>query len=207
MGWLLSLGLCLAGLAAIIIEFFVPAAGLIGVVGLGSIGREVARLTKAFGMRVIATRRSARDTSRARYVDKLFPATQLHGLLVESDYVAVTLPLTSETREIIGEAELNAMKSTGYIINIGRGGLIDEEALIRALKEKRIAGAGLDVTAVEPLPPDSPLWDLDNVIISPHISGGMEDYIARATDVFCKNLDRYLIGKRLINIIDKKKGY
>jgi phosphoglycerate dehydrogenase-like enzyme len=99
------------------------------------------------------------------------------------------------------------MKPSGYIINIGRGGLIDEAALTRALKEKRIAGAGLDVTAVEPLPPDSPLWDLDNVIISPHISGGMEDYIARATDVFCKNLDKYLNGKRLINIIDKKKGY
>ena len=179
----------------------------IGIVGLGSIGREVARLAKAFGMKVIATRRSARNTTRARHVDRLFPAGQLHRLLTESDYVAVTLPLTPETRGIIGEAELNAMKSTGYIINIGRGGLIDEEALIKALKENRITGAGLDVTAVEPLPPDSPLWDLDNAIISPHISGGMEDYAARATDVFCKNLDRYLNGKRLINIIDKKKGY
>ena len=178
-----------------------------GIVGLGSIGREVARLADAFGMRVIATRRSAKDTSRARHVDKLFAAAQLHELLAESDYVAVTLPLTLETRGVIGEAELNAMKPTGYIINIGRGGLIDEEALIKALKEERIAGAGLDVTSVEPLPPDSPLWDLDNVIISPHISGGMEDYIARATDVFCKNLDRYLNGKRLINVIDKKKGY
>lgn len=178
-----------------------------GIVGLGSIGREVARLADAFGMRVIATRRSARDKSRARHVDKLFPAAKLHELLAESDYVTVTLPLTPETREIIGEAELNAMKPSGYIINIGRGGLIDEAALTRALKEKRIAGAGLDVTAVEPLPPDSPLWDLDNVIISPHISGGMEDYIARATDVFCKNLDKYLNGKRLTNIIDKKKGY
>jgi D-2-hydroxyacid dehydrogenase (NADP+) len=179
----------------------------VGILGLGSIGREVARLSGAFGMRVIATRRSARATTRARYVDKVFPPGQLHQLLAESDYVAVTLPLTPETRNIIGEAELNAMKSTGYIINIGRGSLIDESALIRALRDNRIAGAGLDVTAIEPLPADSPLWEMDNVILSPHISGGMEDYTARATDIFCENLRRYLSGKRLKNIIDKKKGY
>lgn len=178
-----------------------------GIVGLGSIGQEVARLSKAFGMRVIATRRSAKATTRARYVDKMFPPEQLHQLLGESDYTAITLPLTPETSEIIGEAEFKAMKSTGYIINIGRGGLIDEEALIKALKEKRIAGAGLDVTTIEPLPPDSPLWELDNVILSPHISGGMEDYIERATDIFCKNLERYLNGKRLLNVINKSRGY
>jgi D-2-hydroxyacid dehydrogenase (NADP+) len=179
----------------------------VGIVGLGSIGREVARLSKAFGMRVIATRRSAGKSSRARYVDKMYTPAQLHSLLAESDYVAITLPLTHETREIISEKELKAMKPTGYIINIGRGGLIDEKALIQALKENRIAGAGLDVTAVEPLPADSPLWDLDNVILSPHVSGAMEDYQTRATDIFCENLKRYLSGKRLLNVIDKKKGY
>ena len=99
------------------------------------------------------------------------------------------------------------MKSSAYIINIGRGRLIDEEALIRALDEKWIAGAGLDVTATEPLPKESRLWDFDNVILSPHVAGGMEDYMMRATELFCENLRRYLNGKRLRNVIDRKKGY
>ena len=179
----------------------------VGVVGLGNIGREVARLCKAFGMRVVATRRSTTKETRGRYVDKLLPAEQLKQLLSESDFAVISTPLTQETRGIIGEEELRAMKSTGYIINIGRGGLIDEEALIQALKEKRIAGAGLDVTAKEPLPADSPLWDMDNVILSPHVSGAMENYVGQATEIFCKNLKRYLDGKRLLNVIDKKKGY
>ncbi len=179
----------------------------VGIVGLGSIGREVARLSKAFGMRVIATRRSAKKVTRARYVDRLVPPEQLKQLLAESDYVAITLPLTPETRGIIGEEELKAMKSTAYIINIGRGNIIDEKALIRALEENWIAGAGLDVVATEPLPADSRLWELDNVILSPHVSGGMEDYVSRATERFCENLKRYVNGKKLLNVIDRKKGY
>jgi D-2-hydroxyacid dehydrogenase (NADP+) len=179
----------------------------VGIVGLGHIGREVARLAKAFGMKVIATRRSAGPSSRARNVDTLIPVRQLKQLLGESDYVVVSTPLTPETNGLIGEAELKAMKSSAYIINIGRGDIIDEAALVRALDSGKIAGAGLDVTTTEPLPPDSPLWDRDNVIISPHISGGMEDYMQRATDLFCENLKRYLDGKRLINIVDKKRGY
>ena len=99
------------------------------------------------------------------------------------------------------------MKPTAYIINIARGGIIDEAALMQALDEKRIAGAGLDVTATEPLPAESRLWDYDNVILSPHVSGGMEEYMARATDLFCENLGRYLAGKRLRNVIDKSLGY
>lgn len=178
-----------------------------GIVGLGSIGREVARLCKAFGMKVIATRRSARQSSRARYVDKLLPASQLKQLLGESDYVVIATPLTKETTGLIGAEEFRAMKPTAYIINIGRGGIINEEALIQALDEKKIAGAGLDVTSKEPLPPDSRLWDFENVIITPHVSGGMEDYMERATDLFCENLKRYLNGKRLLNVIDKTRGY
>ena len=173
----------------------------------GSIGREVARLCKAFGMRVIATRRSAKQSARARYVDKLLPVKQLKQLLGESDYVVIATPLTPETTGLIGTEELKAMKPTGYIINIGRGGIIDEEALIQALDEKQIAGAGLDVTAIEPLPTDSRLWDFENVILTPHVSGGMEDYMKRATDLFCKNLERYLNNKRLLNVIDKTRGY
>jgi phosphoglycerate dehydrogenase-like enzyme len=179
----------------------------VGIVGLGSIGREVARLSRAFGMRVVATRRSVRKARRAGYADLLLPSGQLKQLLSESDYVVIATPLTPETTGLIGEAELRAMKPTACLINIARGGIVDEEALIRALKEKWIAGAGLDVTAREPLPADSPLWELDNVILSPHIAGGMEDYVMQATELFCDNLRRYLDGRKLRNVINKKKGY
>jgi phosphoglycerate dehydrogenase-like enzyme len=179
----------------------------VGVVGLGSIGREVARLARAFGMRVLATRRSARQPGKARNVDLLLPAAQLHQLLADSDFVVLTLPLTRETAGIIGEKELRAMKPSAYLINIARGDVIDEPALIRALEENRIAGAGLDVFTTEPLPPDSRLWELPNVIITPHISGGMEDYNREATALFTANLERYLGGRRLLNVVDKEKGY
>jgi D-2-hydroxyacid dehydrogenase (NADP+) len=178
----------------------------VGIVGLGSIGQEVARLCKAFRMRVIATRRSPKRRY-ARNVDLLLPPNGLPRLLEESDYVAICLPLTKETRKLIGEAELKMMKPTAYIINIGRGPIIDEEALIRALEEKQIAGAGLDVFTTEPLPKESKLWDLPNAIISPHVSGGREDYEVGAIDIFCRNLQRYLEGKRMINVVNKEKGY
>ena len=189
---------------------FIPAelrGKTVGIVGLGNIGREIARLSRAFGMKVIATRRSAGSTSRARNVDKLLPMSRLKQLLSESDYVVIATPLTPETTGLIGTEELKAMKPSAYIINISRGGIIDEDALIQALDEKRIAGAGLDVTAIEPLPPDSRLWDYDNVIISPHVSGSMEDYMQKATDLFCENLHRYVNGRKLINVVDKKRGY
>jgi phosphoglycerate dehydrogenase-like enzyme len=179
----------------------------VGIVGLGHIGGEVARLCKAFGMRVVATRRSVKQARKTRYVDLLLPRKQMKQMLAESDYVVLSLPLTPETHHIIGKAELRAMKPTAYIINIGRGNLIDEEALIGALDEKRIAGAGLDVTAIEPLPEDSRLWDFENVILSPHVAGGMEDYVMRATALFCDNLRRYIDGKKLRNVIDRRKGY
>ncbi len=179
----------------------------VGIIGLGHIGREVARLAKAFGMKVIATRRSVKQAGKARNTDLLLPRGRMKELLNASDYVVLTLPLTPETRHIIGEAEFKEMKPTSYIINIGRGGLIDQEALIRTLDKKQIAGAGLDVVTPEPLPKESRLWDFDNVILSPHISGGMEDYMMHATELFCENLKRYLNGKKLLNVIDKKKGY
>jgi phosphoglycerate dehydrogenase-like enzyme len=178
----------------------------VGVVGLGSIGQEVARLCKAFRMRVIATRRSPRKR-QARNVDLLLPPNGLPRLLEESDYVAICLPLTKETNKLIGEAELKMMKPSAYIINIGRGPIIDEAALIHALEEKRIAGAGLDVFATEPLPKESKLWELPNAIISPHVSGGREDYEVGALDIFCRNLKRYMERKRLINVVNKEKGY
>ena len=179
----------------------------VGVVGLGHIGGEVARLSKSFGMKVIATRRSVKQAGKAKNVDLLLPQAQMKEMLAKSDYVVLSVPLTPETRHIISEAELRSMKPSAYIINIGRGGLIDEEALIRALDEKKIAGAGLDVTAIEPLPKDSRLWDMDNVILSPHVSGGMEEYMNQATELFCDNIRRYLEGKKLRNIVDRKKSY
>ncbi len=176
---------------------------------MGSIGREVARLAKAFGMRVVATRRSAKRLERARYVDMIFPREQLRRLLAESDFVALTLPFTPETNKLIGEEELRTMKPTAYLINISRGDIVDEEALIRALEEDWIAGAGLDVFTTEPLPTDSRLWELSNVIFSPHISGGGSSggNVVPATKLFSENLRRYLSGKKLLNVVDKRKGY
>lgn len=178
----------------------------VGVVGLGSIGQEVARICKAFRMRVIATRRSPTKRT-ARNVDLLLPPNGLPRLLEESDFVAICLPLTRETNKLIGASELKMMKPSAYIINIARGPIIDEDALIQALQAKIIAGAGLDVFATEPLPLESKLWDLPNVIISPHVSGGREDYEVGALDIFCRNLHRYVEGERLINVVNKEKGY
>ena len=179
----------------------------VGVVGLGNIGKEVARLSKAFGMRVIATRRSDPRAPRTRNVDLMLSRQELPRLLVESDYVVITLPYTRETHNLFGEKELRSMKPTAYLINIGRGGIIDEDVLARALSENWIAGAGLDVFATEPLPPESKLWELPNLLFSPHVSGNMEDYIGQTTEVFCKNLSRYLEGKKLLNVVDKQRGY
>ena len=171
------------------------------------IGREVARLSKAFGMRVIATRRSTKRETRARNVDIMLPSDSLHRALAESDFVVIALPYTKQTDSVIGEAEFKAMKPTAYIINIGRGRIIDEEAMIRALSEKQIAGAGLDVFATEPLPRSSKLWEMPNVLCSPHVSGGMEGYNVQATELFCRNLERFLAGKRLFNVVGKRRGY
>jgi phosphoglycerate dehydrogenase-like enzyme len=177
----------------------------LAVLGLGIIGREVARLGKAFGMRVLAL--DVREIDPDEYVDAHFPPSRLKEVLSQSDYVVVTLPLTPETRNLIGEPELLAMRRTAYLVNIARGGIVDEDALIRALCEERIAGAGLDVFAKEPLPPDSKLWDLPNVIISPHVAGIREDYAVLAMDLFCENLRRYLDGEEMLNVVDKKRGY
>ena len=179
----------------------------LGILGLGNIGKEVARLAKAFDMKVIASRRSTREEKRSKYVDLLLPASAMPHILAESDFVLVALPSTPDTERIIGEKEINLMKPSAYLLNIARGSIIDQSALIRALETQIIAGAALDVFATEPLPADSKLWELPNVLISPHISGSMPDYLERSIDILCKNLTRYLEGKRLINIVNKKRGY
>jgi len=178
----------------------------LGLIGLGSIGQRVAQYARSFGMRVIATRRTLTKESIPE-IDELVPRDRLEYLLKESDFVVLTLPLTSATRNFIGEKELRMMKPSAFLINISRGGLVDESALIRALREQRLAGAGLDAFQVEPLPPENPLWRMDGVIITPHI-GGLSPYLVEnANRLFMENLRRYLTGKPLLNVFDRNRGY
>jgi phosphoglycerate dehydrogenase-like enzyme len=179
----------------------------VGIVGMGYIGAEVARLSRAFGCRVLGMRRSFSARATDAIADEAVPPSDLGYLLAESDFVVVAAPLTPETKGMLGAAQLKQMKPTAYLINIARGGLVDEPALVQALKDGTIAGAGLDVFAREPLPPESELWDLENVIISPHVSGGTEIYNQRATRIFCDNLRRFLAGEPLVNIVDPERGY
>jgi phosphoglycerate dehydrogenase-like enzyme len=178
----------------------------IGVVGLGKIGNEVAKKAKCLGMRVIATKRNA-DTPKPDYVDKLVYPKNLKELLAESDFVVLTLPLTRETERMIGEAQLKSMKKTSYLINVARGRIVQENRLIQALKEGWIAGAGLDTFESEPLPKNSELWSMKNVVITPHVAGSTPYYLERLTDIFCENLDRFIHNKTLINVVDKALGY
>jgi len=179
----------------------------VGILGLGAIGGEIARLCKAFDMKVVGVSRSAGEAQTIPDVDRVYPRERLTDLLAESDFVVLALPLTKETKGLIGEKELRAMKPTSYLINVARGAIVDEEALQRALEEKWIAGAGLDVFVKEPLPPESKFYELPNVIFSPHISGEMPEYETRATDVFCENLRRYFAGEPFAHEVDKEKGY
>jgi phosphoglycerate dehydrogenase-like enzyme len=191
----------------------------LGVVGYGSIGREVARIAKqGFGMHVLALTRGGNRVDRGYHEpgvgdpdgqlpDAWFTRDRLHDLLAQSDFVLISTPLTDETRWMIGEAELRSMKPTAFIVNIARGEILDETALVRALKENWIAGAGLDVFAKEPLPADSELWKLENVLMAPHISSATPHYDDRAVDLFSENLRRYLRGDELLNLVNKAKGY
>lgn len=179
----------------------------VGIVGLGNIGSEVGRLAKSLGCRVIATKRSTGERHRGLYADEILPMSELPYLLAESDYVVLSMPLTPETRGMIGEKELRSMKPTASLVNIARGPVVVEAALIQALREGWIAGAALDVFDQEPLPAESPLWDLENVILSPHISGGTEIYNLRAVTIFCENLRSYLDGQPLCNVVDPERGY
>ena len=179
----------------------------VGIVGLGSIGRRVAQLSKAFGMRVLATRRSVTGHEVDPDLDRIYPISQLHDMLHQSDYVVIAVPLTSETEKLIGEAELRAMQPHTYLVNVARGRVIDEPMLIRALKEGWIAGAGLDVTEEEPLPADSPLYSMSNVILTPHISGVSVHYDKRLASLFADNLRRYRANEPLRNLYDPARGY
>lgn len=178
----------------------------IGIIGVGAIGREVAKIAKAFGMKVLGVRNSGKP---AEFVDQMYTKGQLNDILPECDYVVVTLPLTEETELLFGKKQFALMKQAAFFINIGRGPIVVEQELIEALQEKRIAGAGLDVFETEPLPESSPLWEMENVIITPHTSGLTEHYDQRVIeDIFIPNLKIYLDGGTPnINHVDYKKGY
>lgn len=190
----------------------------IGVVGYGSIGREVARLAAAFGMRVLAMLRSAdrRDHGfifpgvgdpEGTIPERYYQPEDLHAMLAECDVVVIGLPLSTQTTHFINEAALRAMKKTAFLVNIARGDVCDEEALIQALRENWISGAALDVFHREPLPDDSPFYQLSNVILSPHISGATPAYNDRLLMIFEANLRRFLRGEPLYNAVDPARGY
>ena len=172
----------------------------VGIVGVGNIGGEVARLAKAFRMQVIGCRRRQR---RVRYVDELVPPDRLGELLARSHYVVLALPLTSDTEGLFGEEELRAMRDDAWLINISRGQVVNEPMLLRALKERWIAGACLDVFQEEPLPEESELWSLPNVIVTPHNSGRSPLNLERGTELFLENLRRFAAGRPLRNRVRK----
>jgi len=175
------------------------------VVGLGGIGSEVARRGKGFGMHVLATRRS--DTPAPWYVDRQGRPQELLELLAQADVVVLCVPLTDETEGLIGARELAAMRPGGYLINIARGRVVDTDALLEALRDGRLAGAGLDVTDPEPLPADHPLWQLSNVVVTPHVAGRAELTEERRRALYLENLRRFGAGEPLLNVVDKRAGY
>jgi D-2-hydroxyacid dehydrogenase (NADP+) len=179
----------------------------LGIIGLGNIGKAVARLAKAFGMKVIATK--AHPDGHYTNVDLVLGADKLGQLLGESDFVVVLVPITERSRNLIGEPEIQMMKKGTFIINVSRGGVVDEEALVKALNTGWIAGAAIDVFACEPspLPPDSILWSIPNLIITPHIAGLRPDYDDLLIEQFIKNLKRYISGRPLENQVNKQLGY
>ncbi len=191
----------------------------VGIVGYGSIGREIARLCRAAGARVLAAKRDLRNLEHSGYLPeglgdplaeipaRLYPPQAVASMASECDFLVVTVPLTPETRGMIDRRVLERMKPSAYLIDISRGGVVDHGALVEALKEGSIAGAALDVYPVEPVPEGSPLWDLPNVILSPHVAGASQHYFERAVDLFADNLRRYLSEQPLLNRYDPERGY
>jgi phosphoglycerate dehydrogenase-like enzyme len=175
-----------------------------GIIGLGYSGQDLALKCQAFHMRVLGIRNTPQPTP---HVDELFTHDRLHEFLGQSDFVVVTAPLTDETRGMLGEAEFRAMKPSAYYICFSRGGIADDVALLRALQEGWIAGAGLDAHGVEPLPPDSPFWDAPNTLITPHNGASTPATRQRGVDIFIENLRRYVAGEPMVNLIDKTRGY
>jgi phosphoglycerate dehydrogenase-like enzyme len=182
-----------------------PLAGkTLGIVGVGAIGSEIARRAQGFHMNVVGVKRNPLPMAE---VNQIFGPDHLHKMLSASDFVVILAPATPETYRMIGESELRAMKRTAYLVNIARGTVVVESALVRALQENWIAGAVLDVFEKEPLPDDSPLWTLENVLVTPHLSGNLQDYANRVMAIFTENYQRWKAGKQLLNVVELEKGY
>ena len=192
----------------------------IGIVGYGSVGRELARLCSTMGMTVLASKRNIGSTEEVNAYalpgfgdpsgdipDRIYPAATITSMAKDCDYLVVTVPHTDSTKHLINDEVLVAMKDTAVLINVSRGSVVDEKALITALSAGVIAGAALDVFEEEPLPNTSPLWNLDNVIITPHLSGFTRDYHDKAARVLKENLRRYLENRPLLNQLDRATGY
>lgn len=174
-------------------------------IGFGAIGREVARVAQPLGLRIHAVTRSG--SGDFALAEKFFPASQLHDALPDADFVVLAAPETPETRQMMGAREFACMKASAYFLNVARGALVDEPALIDALRQRRIAGAALDVASQEPLPPESPLWTLDNAFITPHMSAVSAELWTRQTDLLVENLERWFSGRDLLNRVDLARGY
>lgn len=179
----------------------------LGLVGYGDIGRAVASRAHAFGMKVVALRRRPELTRSDPYVSEVFSPQRKHEMLTQSDYVVIVTPLTPDTRGMIGAPEFAAMKPSAVLINIARGPVVDETALVRALHERRIRGAALDVFDTEPLPAGHPFYKLDNVLLSPHSADQTSDWKERTMRLFLENFRRYRSGEPLLNVVNKKLGY
>ncbi|NPV56525.1 MAG: D-2-hydroxyacid dehydrogenase [Anaerolineae bacterium] len=191
----------------------------VGIIGYGSVGRQIARLLQPFGVTILATKKDVKRPQDNGYIpegqgdadgvffNRLYPIQALGSMVRLCDFVVVCLPLTGETRGLIGAEVFQNMKPSAMFVSVGRGGVVDRNDLLTALQEKKIAAAALDVFAQEPLPPESPFWHLPNVIVSPHIAGISPHYRERAADLFKENLRRYLDGTPLYNLIDPEKGY
>jgi phosphoglycerate dehydrogenase-like enzyme len=179
----------------------------LGIVGYGGIGRTTAELARPFGMKIVALRRRPELFRQDPLVDEGFAPAQLNELMAASDYVLLAAPLTEETRGMIGAAQIAAMKPTGVLINVGRGAVVDEPALIQALEAGKIRGAALDVFAVEPLPAAHPFYKMENVLLSPHTADHVQDFIHLAVECFLENLRRFRANEPLLNLVDKHAGY
>ena len=179
----------------------------LGLIGLGGIGLAVAARGHTSGMRIIAVDPAPKGTPD--YVEKIYPPDQLDELLKQSDFVAVSVPYLSETEHMLDTHAFSVMRDSAYVLNVGRGKVISLDALTKALQEGRLAGAGLDVFEQEPLPEDHPLWEMDNVLITPHVAGRSDNPYQeeRRLDLLVENARRYLAGEDLMNVMDKQKGY
>jgi phosphoglycerate dehydrogenase-like enzyme len=191
----------------------------VGIVGYGSIGREIARLCRALGAHILAVKRNLKDLEdegylveglgdrRGELAERIYPPQALRSMASLCDFLVVCAPLTSETRGAVNQGVLETMKPSAFLIDISRGGVVDHGALVEALSQNRLAGAALDVFPAEPLPESSPLWDMPNVILSPHIAGSSPHYFEQAADLFAQNLRRYLSDQPLLNRYDPARGY